>query len=201
MSKKIFCLALALMMLVCSTAFAAGSISSGSASSGSPSSGSASSGSPSSGSTSSSGDLEGWILDVDPSKEAIAQDALQKLMAAIVANGGAVVKAFGDEAEAVLAALEGVDVATLNIETVIPVILSGYDASYGDQERVFITTLADDINVIAAAFGLVNGEEITWYILDAELVADDTVKVIFTQDVLTQIPEGSDLVLAVLSAQ
>ena len=200
MSKKIFCLALALMMLVCSTAFAASSKTSGSVSSGSTSSGSVSSGSVSSGSVSSTGDEAGFILDVDLSKDPLVQAVLKTLKDAVAANGGAVVKAFGADAEAALSALEGVDVATLNIETLFALILSGYDASYGDQERVFTTTLADDINVVAAAFGLVGAEDTTWYILDAELVADDTVKVVFPQDVLTQIPEGSDLVLAVLSA-
>lgn len=187
MSKKIFCLALALMMLVCSTAFAASSKTNGSVSSGY---------------VGSTGDFEDdFVLAADPTKDAIAQAALKTLMDAIAANGGAVAKAFGADAEAALSALEGVDVATLDIETVFPLILANYKASIGDVEVAFDTTIADDVNVVAAAFGLVNGEDITWSILKAELAADGKINVVFTQEVLTPVPEGSDLVLAVLSAK
>ena len=187
MSKKIFCLALALMMLVCSTAFAASSKTNGSVSSGYV------------GSTS---DVdESFTLIADPTKDVIAQAALKTVLDAVAANGGAVVKAFGPEVEAFLCALEGVDVATLDVATLFALTIASYDATYGDVVIAFDTTLADDANVVAAVLGVVKNEEIDWYALDAESAADGKINVTFTQDVLSQVTDNPDLVLAVLTAE
>lgn len=188
MSKKIFCLALALMMLVCSTAFAASSKTNGSVSSGYV------------GSTGDEFD-ESFTLIADPTKDVIAQAALKTVLDAVAANGGAVVKAFGPEVEAFLSALEGVDVSTLDVATLFALTIASYDATYGDVVIAFDTTLADDANVVAAVLGAVNGEDITWYALDAESAADGKINVTFTQDVLTQVTDIPDLVLAVLTAE
>ena len=187
MSKKVFCLALALMMLVCSTAFAAGSKTNGSVSSGYVSS--------------TSDYEESFTLIADPTKDAVAQTVLAAVLDAVAANGGAVAKVFGEEAEAALAALEGVDVSTLDIATLFALTLANYDATYGDVVIAFDTTLADDANVVAAAIGIVNGEEVTWKILEAESAADGKVNVTFTQEVLAQVPAGADTVLAILTAE
>ena len=194
MSKKIFCLALALMMLVCSTAFATSSKTNGSVSSGHVSS---------SGSHSSSSSAtveESLVLEADPAKDAVAQAVLATLLDAVAANGGDVAKAFGADVEAALTAL-GIDVATLDVATLFGLTIANYDATYGDVVIAFDTTLADDINVVASVLGVVNGADITWCVLDAESAADGKVNVTFTQEVLSQVPAGADTVLAILTAE
>ena len=186
MSKKIFCLVLTLMMVLCSTAFAAV---------------------PSKTATDVTADapvsVSGVELGIDfaivPSgDDTVAQTVLDMIANVVNTTAAPVVKVFGEEAEAAIAALlpEGVDAADLELAELFEVYIQNYDESYGDVKVAFHTLTA--ANTVAAVFGIVNGEEApVWVVLETEVV-DDTVVVTFTADAIAQAADANT-VLAFLN--
>ena len=194
MSKKLFCLALALMMLVCSTAFAAGSKNTNTVTSTAPTSSVVEELAPA------------FVLEVMPEEKCggVADGVLVEIDDYFASNEGApVIGAFGEEnAEAIKALLpEGVDAASLTVAEAFEIYLSNYDpALYGDVKQEFYTNTAAG-TVVAVLAVYVNGTY-TWYPLAAEYDAvKGCVVVTFTKEVLESIPAGAELALIFLNAE
>lgn len=186
MSKKIFCMVLTLMMVLCSTAFAAvPSKTTSDVTSDAP--------------VSVSGAELGIDFAIVPSDDnTVAQTVLDMIANVINNTAVPVVKVLGEEAEAAIAALlpEGVDAADLELAELFEVYVQNYAESYGDVKVAFHTLTA--ANTVAAAFGIVNGEETPEWVVLATEVVDDTVVVTFTADALAKAADANT-VLAFLN--
>lgn len=184
MSKKIFCLALAMMLLVCSVAVAEVL----------PSRSAKDIVTKYVGDTSAY--AEDFAINTTDDANGTAQTVLEALAAA--AANGPVVNAFGDEVVAALAALlpEGVDAATLDVAELFEINIANYDSAYGDVLVSFNTLTAE--TTVAAVLGCVTADGTAWTALKAEVV-DGEVVVTFTADAVTAIPEGAETVLAFLN--
>ena len=182
MSKKIFCLALAMMMLVCSTAFAAV-----------PSKTASDVTSKYVGDTSAY--AEDFVIAVAEADET-AQSVLDKIAAFVNDYAVAVVKFFGEDVEEAIAALlpEGVDAADLELAELFPVNIANYDATYGDVQVAFTTLTAE--NTAVAVLGAVDGEDVVWTALETA-VEDGDVVVTFTAEALETVT--GEAVLAFLN--
>lgn len=206
MSKKIFCLALAMMLLACSTAFAA--IPSKTANdivSDAPVAAEGVAFAPDFTITSTE-DLTGT-----------AQEILDRIAAFLVLNEEAVIKAFGEETEEAVAALLPEDVLAeeLVLAEFFPVLIANYDPAYGDVTVAFSTLTAEHTAVAIlgavadaeepveseAAEALLENTEATdiiWLLLKTA-IEDGKVVVTFTAEAIESIPEGAETVLTFLN--
>ena len=196
MSKKLFCLALALMMLVCSTAFAATpSKTTTTVTSKAPSSSVVEELAPA------------FVLKEKPEGETgdAAEYAVMEIDDFLASNNGApVVGAFGEDNVAAIEELlpEGVDTASLFVAEVIEIYMSNYDPMYGEVTVPFHTETAD--GTVVAVLGVYDGAY-TWYPLATEYDAvNGDVVVTFTKEVLevmSALPTGAEMVLVFLNAE
>lgn len=181
MSKKLFCLALALMMLVCATAFAAPSKTTNDVTS------------------KYVGDTSAYAADfaINAKEESAAATAVLDAILAYAETNTDIVKVFGDDVvDAIKALLADVDVDTLDVGELFPLNIANYDAAYGDVKVSFKTNTAE--NTVVALLGVVEAADTTWCALETE-VEDGEVVVTFTEEVLSAIPAGADLVLVFLN--
>ena len=191
MSKKIFCLVLVMMMLACSTAFAAipSKTTANTIISHAPQA------------------AEGVVLppaftiNVTEDAKGIAQKALDAIAAFLTASDAPVVDAFGEETKEAVAALlpEGIEADALELTELFPLNIANYDAACGDVKVAFNTLTA--ANTAVAVLGIVSDEETAWLPLAAEVEeAEDgpAVIVTFPAEVLTQ-ASGAQTVLAFLN--
>lgn len=203
MSKKIVCLALALMLLGVSTALAA--IPSKTASdivSDAPVAAEGVTFAPDFTITSTE-DLTGT-----------AQEILDRIAGFLVLNETAVIKAFGEETEEAVAELLPEDVLAeeLVLAEFFPVTIANYSADYGDVTVAFSTLTAEktavallgvvtDLEETEAAEAFLAAEkqqDLLWIPLQTE-VREGKVVVTFTAQAIEVIPEGGETVLAFLN--
>lgn len=193
MSKKLFCLALALMMLVCSTAFAGGSKNTNTVTSTAPTSSAVEELPPA------------FVLEEMPEEGCggVADGVLIEINDFIISHEGeSVIGAFGEEnAEAIKALLpEGVDPASLTVAEAFELYMANYDSVLGDVKVDFFTNTAAGTKV--AVLSVYADGTYTWYPLAAEYDAvKGCVTVTFTQEVLEAIPAGAELALVFLNTE
>lgn len=192
MSKKLFCLALVLMMVV-STAALAEALPSRTVES------SWSAGQPA---TSGAQPAPDFAISPALTESEEATTVYTDILTYVNTSAAPVAEFFGaDVVTAIAALVPDVETADLELTDFFPMTLANYDASYGDVTVPFTSLIPYEAgSTVVALLGIIAEDgTVTWLPLAAEVNAEGQVVVTFTAEALALVGD-SEIVLAFLEA-
>ena len=150
---------------------------------------------------------DGWNLEVTEDADEVTSE-IAKIYAHVVTAGNSAVSYFPTETQEALAELFGkdFDVKTLSMNEFVTLKLTGFEKVTGDAKVVFTFTTKYEVGKkVAVVLGLYNGERdakgqyvVDWKVLEAEVLENGDLSVVFPLDVLAQMNDAVAVSMAVL---
>ena len=146
---------------------------------------------------------DGWDLEVTEDADEVTSE-IAKIYAHVVTAGNSAVSYFPTETQEALAELFGkdFDLKTLSMNEFVTLKLTGFEKVTGDAKVVFTFTTKYEVAVV---LGLYNGERdakgqyvVDWKALEAEVLENGDLSVVFPLDVLAQMNDAVAVSMAVL---
>lgn len=152
---------------------------------------------------------DGWNLEVTEDADEVTSE-IAKIYAHVVTAGNSAVSYFPTETQEALAELFGkdFDLKTLSMNEFVTLKLTGFEKITTDKVKVVFTftTKYEVGKKVAVVLGLYNGERdakgqyvVDWKVLEAEVLENGDLSVIFPLDVLAQMNDAVAVSMAVLS--
>ena len=151
---------------------------------------------------------DGWNLEVTEDADEVTSE-IAKIYAHVVTAGNSAVSYFSTETQEALAELFGkdFDLKTLSMNEFVTLKLTGFEKITTDKVKVVFTftTKYEAGMKVAVVLGLYNGERdakgqyvVDWKVLEAEVLENGDLSVIFPLDVLAQMNDAVAVSMAVL---
>lgn len=151
---------------------------------------------------------EGWNLAVAEDSDEVTNE-IANIYAHVVTAGNSAVSYFPAATQEALAEVVGedVDLKTLTMNEFVTLELTGYENITDDAKVTFtFTTKYEAGKKVPVVVGLYNGQRdangqyiVEWVVLDAEALENGDLSVVFPADVLAQINDAVAVSMAVLS--
>lgn len=151
---------------------------------------------------------DGWNLEVTEDADEVTSE-IAKIYAHVVTAGNSAVSYFSTETQEALAELFGkdFDLKTLSMNEFVTLKLTGFEKITTDKVKVVFTftTKYEAGKKVAVVLGLYNGERdakgqyvVDWKVLEAEVLENGDLSVVFPLDVLAQMNDAVAVSMAVL---